>query len=62
MEDVNVMLPEEAELQPVGTISSIVQQLGTRTQTDTHTQISHLCCHLSHDAPAPVPPQWWSSL
>lgn len=28
VEEVSVSLPEEAELQPAGTISSIVQQLG----------------------------------
>ncbi|MEQ2237824.1 hypothetical protein ILYODFUR_027050 [Ilyodon furcidens] len=31
VEDVSVTLPEEAELQPVGTVSSIVQQLGEET-------------------------------
>lgn len=55
MEDVNVMLPEEAELQPVGTISSIVQQLGTRTQTHTHRSVTSAATP-SHDAPPPVPP------
>lgn len=33
VEEVSVMLPEEAELQPAGTISSIIQQLGKRTHT-----------------------------
>lgn len=28
MEEVCVSLPEDAELQPVGTVSSIIQQLG----------------------------------
>lgn len=35
MEEVAVMLPEEAELRPAGTVSSIIQQLGK----DTHTRV-----------------------
>lgn len=30
MEELNLSLPENVELQPVGTVSSIIQQLGKR--------------------------------
>lgn len=30
MEELNLSLPEHVELQPVGTVSSIIQQLGKR--------------------------------
>lgn len=33
VEEVTVMLPGEAELQPAGTVSSIIQQLGKHTHT-----------------------------
>lgn len=42
MEEVTVMLPEEAELQPAGTVSSIIQQLGKHTHSRTHPAISGL--------------------
>ena len=37
MEEVCISLPEDSELQPVGKVSSIIQQLGKYTHTHTHT-------------------------
>lgn len=39
MEEVCVSLPEDVELQPVGTVSSIIQQLG-KYDTDAHQRVA----------------------
>lgn len=40
VEEVCISLPEDSELQPVGTVSSIIQQLGKYTHTHTYVQVT----------------------